>query len=89
MRAVTAIAVFGVMSAAYAQQGYINPGPMPPFNGDYVITTPGQPDTFVNRDPITGGHSISTPGQRPFIQPSPLNPFAPRRGQSLNPFEPY
>jgi hypothetical protein len=39
---------------------------------NYIVTTPGQPSTFVNRNPIGGGYTITTPGQSTtFVNPNP------------------
>ena len=39
---------------------------------NYVVTTPGQPSTFVNRNPVGGGYTVTTPGQpSTFVNPNP------------------
>jgi hypothetical protein len=41
--------------------------------GGYTISTPGQPTTFVDRNPLGGGYTVWTPGQpRSFIDPNPV-----------------
>ena len=38
----------------------------------YIVTTPGQPTTFINRNPIGGGYTVTTPGQpSTFVNPNP------------------
>jgi len=43
------------------------------FAQNYTITTPGQPSTFVNRNPIGGGYTVTSPGQpTTFVNPNPI-----------------
>jgi hypothetical protein len=66
-RVLVAIAVtLGLTSSAMAFDS-------PYYGGGYTVTTPGQPSTFVNRNPIGGGYTINTPGQSPsFVNPNPI-----------------